>query len=104
MTAASPADDQAPRPSEKIRRYHLKAVPVYAEKVEGDLTQLLDIAERWGCEVRVHPEQGITLTVVHGRSFAAGHTAKVGDWLMDSGAGKGVCTDEEFTASFEQAE
>lgn len=82
--------------------FRLKAVPVFAEKVEGDLTQLLDIAERWGAEIRVHPELGTALRLTMGLAEGAADTAEVGDWLIDSsGVGKGTCTDEEFTASFE---
>lgn len=87
-----------------ITEYRLKAVPVFAERVQGDLTQLVDIATRWGAEVRVHPETGTTLTLVQGLAPGAQATASLGDWLVDrTGEGRGVVSDEVFTASFEVA-
>jgi hypothetical protein len=84
--------------------YQLKRVAIFAERVQGELVDLLDIAERWGADVRVPSQGEVTLTL-----FATGRlvtlTAHVGDWLLDKpGEGKGVCTDEEFQASFEAAE
>lgn len=82
-------------------RYCLKAVPIWAEQVPTELADILEVAERWGAEVRVHPETGITLRL----PAALGSTmAQPGDWLMDKpGEGKGCCPNEEFTASFDPA-
>lgn len=84
--------------------YRLVAVPVFAEKVEGDLAQLVDIAERWGASITIHPDLPITLALTSGAAYGAARIAHVGDWLIDkSGEGKGAVSDEVFTASFEAA-
>lgn len=87
-----------------INPYRLKAVTVFAEKVEGDMNQVLDIAERWNASVTYYPDRGATVTLMSGLVPGATRTAKVGDWLVDKpGEGKAVVSDDDFTASFEAA-
>ncbi len=85
-----------------LGEYQLKAVPIFAEKVEGDLAQLAAIADRWGASITYYPDGSTSLTLISGCAPGASRIANVGEWLIDrSGEGKGACTDEMFTASFE---
>ena len=87
-----------------MQEFRPKVQPVWAEKVEGDLVALAELAERWGAELSIPAGGEITLTLPPTVNFSL-RTARVGDWLVQSaGSGKGACTDEEFQASFEAVE
>lgn len=86
-----------------MEEYRLKAVPVWAEKVEGATEELIDMAERWGATFTRTPDGAVYLKLptVAGRRGEA----RPGDWLMQSEAeGAGCCRDDEFEASFEKVE
>lgn len=89
--------------------YRLRTV-VWAEKVEGDLLTLVDIASRWGCTLQMPPGQPVQLVIPpHRLAAGARATAIAGqDWLVQTvvggiGQGTGAMLDADFVASFEPA-
>lgn len=82
--------------------YRIKSVPVWAEQVPEDITSILDVATRWGADVRIPAEGPVTLTLTAGVAVGAKRSAIPGEWLIDrTGEGKGCCTNDEFVASFD---
>jgi len=86
-----------------IAQYRLKAAPVWAEKIEGDLQAIADLVTRWGLDVYIN-QGNVKLTIPpHKLAKGAERTGTIGDWLVDYASGCGVVADEVFTASFEAA-